>query len=408
MPPQIAVGTDAATAAIHEVCGPDLLIFTRQPWAQLAAATQEQIAALDRQGRTIFVIAPTLDGEDSASETAITPGRWAVAWPLTTTSSHDDCPAWLAALDGLRERHKLVDVFCLFADERMAALQQQIETRWHWHGLLVAASDATDLTTVIAQALPQHFPAVTIILLSYNNPFYTRLTLKSVLEKTRYPRYDVLVVDNASDAATLAMLTELVAAHPRITLIRNERNLGFAGGVNVGLQAASTADVVVLLNDDVLVTPGWLATLVGHLSDLSVGLVGPVTSFTSTAARIPIPYKRAADVDDFARRYTARHAGETFAVEMFPLFCAALRRETIAAIGPLDERFAFGMFEDDDYAVRLHEQGYRIICARDVFVHHFGGTSFTKLDDDHFKTIFATNRQAFEEKWQRTWTPPRR
>ena len=259
---------------------------------------------------------------------------------------------------------------------------------------------------VTTDARDLKIPRVKIIILSYNNPLYLRLTLKSILEKTTYACYEVLIVDNGSAPASITMLTEMAATHPRINVLCNKHNLGFSGGINVGLREATDADIIVLLNDDVIVTAGWLTRLVGHLSDFTIGMVGPVTSFTSNAARIPIDYTRIEDIERFAQTYTSKHRQETFDVAMFPMFCVALRRETINTIGLLDERFKYGMFEDDDYALRLQMQGYRIVCARDVFVHHFGGASFSKIEAVRFKAIFEANRSAFEEKWQRTWTPP--
>jgi GT2 family glycosyltransferase len=76
-------------------------------------------------------------------------------------------------------------------------------------------------------------------------------------------------------------------------------------------------------------------------------------------------------------------------------------------VGPLDERFGIGMFEDDDYALRLKAKGYRILCAEDVFIHHWGRTSFSKLDQAAYQQLFEENRRKFETKWGLEWQPHR-
>jgi hypothetical protein len=91
---------------------------------------------------------------------------------------------------------------------------------------------------------------------------------------------------------------------------------------------------------------------------------------------------------------------------MEAMFCVALRRDVFEKVGPLDERFELGMFEDDDYSRRVRQQGYRIVCAEDVFVHHFGQGSFGALRaNGEFDRLLAANRRRFEEKWGISWKP---
>jgi hypothetical protein len=74
-------------------------------------------------------------------------------------------------------------------------------------------------------------------------------------------------------------------------------------------------------------------------------------------------------------------------------------------VGPLDERFEIGMFEDDDYAMRLRDQGLRVVCASDVLVHHFGEATIGKLvAGGEYGRVFDANRRRFEEKWDRVWS----
>ncbi|MCP4357658.1 MAG: glycosyltransferase family 2 protein, partial [Chloroflexi bacterium] len=87
--------------------------------------------------------------------------------------------------------------------------------------------------------------------------------------------------------------------------------------------------------------------------------------------------------------------------------CAAMRRAVYETIGPLDERFGRGMFEDDDYAHRLRAAGLKLLCVEDVFVHHWGNASFTKLADPVYQQIFEENKRKFETKWGIEWEPHR-
>jgi GT2 family glycosyltransferase len=65
------------------------------------------------------------------------------------------------------------------------------------------------------------------------------------------------------------------------------------------------------------------------------------------------------------------------------------------------------MFEDDDFSLRVRKAGYRVVCAEDIFIHHWGKASFGKLDDSDYDRLFEENRRKFEEKWGQPWQPHR-
>ena len=91
---------------------------------------------------------------------------------------------------------------------------------------------------------------------------------------------------------------------------------------------------------------------------------------------------------------------------MLAMFCVAMRRDVFEKVGPLDEQFAVGMFEDDDYSRRVRAAGFKIICAEDVFVHHFGQASFGELcSNGEYDRVLDSNRKRFEKKWNVKWQP---
>ena len=251
-------------------------------------------------------------------------------------------------------------------------------------------------------------PRFSIVLVTYNHLDFTRMCLASVLANTSTPEeFEVIAVDNASSDGTVEYLERAATQNERVRLILNASNRGFAPAVNQGLDAAR-GDVLIILNNDTLVAPGWHQGLADHLAEPEVGLVGPLTNHAPNDAQIETAYRTYGGFERFAASRIRKFAGRHFSIDMLTMFCLAMRRDTYARLGALDERFAIGTFEDDDYSCRARQAGYRIVCAEDVFVHHFGQASFGDLvPGGTYAGVFAANRRRFEDKWGGTWEPHR-
>ncbi|HVT44055.1 MAG TPA: glycosyltransferase [Thermoanaerobaculia bacterium] len=254
---------------------------------------------------------------------------------------------------------------------------------------------------VIEAGVAACHPKASIIVITFGNLEHTRLCLASLEEKTLYPGHEVIVIDNASEDGTQEYLRTL-ERRGSIRAILNETNRGFAAAVNQGL-AAAEGESLVILNNDVVVAGGWLSRLLRHLDDGEVGLAVSITNFSGNESRIDVTYSTLDEMEEFASAYMAEHDGEHFAIRVAAMYCVAMRRAVHAEVGALDERFTIGMFEDDDYSHRVRLAGYRVVCAEDSFVHHFGQASFRKLSNDEYQALWRRNQQLYEEKWGIAW-----
>jgi GT2 family glycosyltransferase len=265
----------------------------------------------------------------------------------------------------------------------------------------VAMIAATGLPT--PKRRPQRGAETTAVVVTVDGLEYTRLCLEGLLGDPALADLELVVVDNCSTDGTLPYLEALAQLDARVRVIANETNVGFAAAVNQGLSQAS-GQFLVLMNNDVIVPPGGVGRLIGHLRDLEVGLAGPVSNRAASEAEIECEYKTLADLFQAAELRWSALGGQTTAVDSLTMFCTALRREVYEAIGPLDESFGLGLFEDDDYAVRVRRAKLRIVCAEGVLVHHFGEASFGHLvPSGEYSRLFEANRRKFEEKWGRPW-----
>lgn len=253
-------------------------------------------------------------------------------------------------------------------------------------------------------AILQLYSKVSIIIITYNNIEITKGCLDSIFANTAYPNYELIIIDNASTDDTRNYLRYLSRIHQNVNVILNNSNLGFAAANNQGLKAAD-GSYLVLLNNDTVVTKGWIDTFIKHLEDPQVGMLGPVTNSVGNEAKISTDYKNFEEMARFAERYTEQHRGEVFDISMLAMFCVAMRRDVFERVGLLDEAFGIGMFEDDDYSRRIKAVGLKTVCIMDVFIHHYGQASFKKLQiSGEYQKIWDKNKAYFESKWG-AWQP---
>lgn len=245
-------------------------------------------------------------------------------------------------------------------------------------------------------------PLASIVVVTHNNLAYTQLCITSILRNTEYPNYEIIVVDNCSSDDTVEYLRALEQVTSNVRVILNQKNDGFAKGNNLGLEQAK-GEFLVLLNNDTIVPPGWLSRLLWHLRDSETGIIGPLSNSVGNGAKLDVEYATWGEMEVFAQTHNWSYDNQVSDIHMLGMFCVALRRDVYNLIGPLDEQFGVGTFEDDDYCMRIREKGYRILCALDVFVHHFGSATFSKYVN--ISKIYQENQPKYEKKWGLEWLP---
>jgi GT2 family glycosyltransferase len=258
----------------------------------------------------------------------------------------------------------------------------------------------------IEQAVAAYFPRVSVIVLTHNQKSFTEIALSSLEQFTGYPNLEVVLVDNGSTDGTQELLALWGATRPYAKVILHSTNLGFSAGNNAGVRAA-TGDYLVILNNDTCLTEGWAGTLLAHFrADPKLGILGPVTNSCGNESAVYIgEYGNMEDMAILARRYTGPRRRERTELRVANFFCVMIPRTVWDQVGELDENFGIGMFEDDDYAMRVRRAGYTVACAEDVFVHHHASASIGALRPESYNELFDRNRRYYESKWG-PWTPP--
>lgn len=189
---------------------------------------------------------------------------------------------------------------------------------------------------------------------------------------------ELVIVDNGSRDGTPDFLKQINGVGGRVKVILSDKNLGFSGGTNLGIQN-STGDFVVLLNPDTQVTPGWLGKMVEYFADPSVGAVGPTSDYVAGYQKAqfhsPLQANGNFSYDSFAEMLGQVNSRRCLETKLLIGFAMMIRRSALDEVGLLDEELFLGM-DDLDISWRLRLAGYRLLIATDVFVHHEGQVSF--------------------------------
>ncbi|WP_410514168.1 glycosyltransferase family 2 protein [Paenibacillus sp. BR2-3] len=232
-----------------------------------------------------------------------------------------------------------------------------------------------------------------IIIPTYNGLDLLQTCVESITAHTDTP-YEIIVVDNGSEDRTTAYCRS-----KKITFISMPANAGFPVACNAGINLAY-GDELLLLNNDVLVSRGWLSNMKRALySAPDVGIVGPVTNYASGRQQVETFYEGTADFYLAAEKANIPDPSKWTETRRLVGLCFLFKREVLDKVGLLDERFSPGHYEDDDYCFRARLHGYRLLIAGDTLVHHEGSASFKQVFNEGWQGLVERNRKLFIDKW---------
>jgi GT2 family glycosyltransferase len=245
-------------------------------------------------------------------------------------------------------------------------------------------------------------PLVSIIILNYNQLGVTCEFLESA-KKLTYPNYEIILVDNASkDDPSEIIKTK----YPHVKLIVNDSNLGFTGGNNVGIKAAS-GDFYFIVNNDTEVTENLLEYLVEPFDlDKSIGVVCPKIKFYSHPDIIQ--YAGFSEINPFTGRGKT-HGGNQkdngdFDIPGYTAYAhgAAMmvKKEVVEKVGALPDVF-FIYYEEMDWSAHIRRAGYKIYYQPKSYILH--KESITMGKESAMKAYYHTRNRILFMRRNTSW-----
>jgi GT2 family glycosyltransferase len=246
-------------------------------------------------------------------------------------------------------------------------------------------------------------PELSVVMVSRGAWKLTEHAISDLVEHTDRP-FELIVVDNASDAETRSRLSEL----HNVKVLLNDENRGFGPATNQGA-AEARADNLLLLNTDVFVHPRWLDPLLEAVEDPTVGAVvprylnldGSLQEAGALLARdgTVAPYGAGGDPELPCYRFPRR-------IDYGSAACMLVRREDFVGRGGFDDRYAPAYFEDVDFCLRLAQEGLSTVFEpRSSVTHvaHGSGEPSAAVE------LSERNHRQFVERWGskldgRPWT----
>lgn len=220
---------------------------------------------------------------------------------------------------------------------------------------------------------------VDVIVPVYRGVEETRACIESVLAAPCSTAREVIVIDDASPEPEMRDFLRGLAG--RVTLLENERNLGFVATANRGMMLHPDRDVV-LLNSDAVVANDWLDRL--RECAWRDEETGTVTPFSNNATICSYPgfcrenaMPGDVSVAELDALFREANRGESVEIPTAVGFCMYIRRDCLEQVGVFDaERFGRGYGEENEFCFRAARYGWRHLLCADTFVYHAGGVSF--------------------------------
>jgi GT2 family glycosyltransferase len=224
---------------------------------------------------------------------------------------------------------------------------------------------------------------VSVVILNYNG----RRNLGGILEKcldsvfeTDYPNLEVLFVDNASTDGSIEFVIRKYSVEKNLRIIRNAKNVGFAEGNNVGIKKAK-GEYIALLNNDTIVTSGWLKELIKVIQHPQAGAVQSKLLLMDS----PDLLDCAGGLLDYYCYHFERGRGEKSAkyTKVDEIFyakgAAVLFKVEVLEKTYLFDRDVFMYFDETDLCWRIRLNGYKVFFAPESIIYHASGLTASKM-----------------------------
>ena len=255
-------------------------------------------------------------------------------------------------------------------------------------------------------ALPEIPPMVSLIIPTRNSLKLVRQCIESIIEKTTYPHYEILLVDNGSDDPVVLQYFDRLQAKAQVRVVRDERSFNYSALNNSAVKLAK-GEVVGLINNDLeVITPEWLSEMVSIALQPKVGAVGarlwyPDETLQHGGVILGIGGVAGHSHKNLPRNHYGYFSRATVSQSLSAVTaaCLLIRKAIYKEVGGLNEVNLQIAFNDVDFCLRLQDAGYRNVWTPNAELYHHESASRGSEDTTEKRARFSKEVQYMKQHW---------
>ena len=257
-------------------------------------------------------------------------------------------------------------------------------------------------------ALPERLPLVSLIIPTKNAQKLVKQCVESILGKTTYPNYEIIIVDNASDdEQAVTYFKQLANGHSNIRVIRDDRPFNYSQLNNNAVEHAN-GELIGLINNDIeVISPDWLSEMVGIALQKDVGAVGAKLYYSNDTVQHAGVVLGIGGVAGHAFKRACRDAFGYFgraklisAYSAVTAACLIVRKSIFLEVGGLDEVNLTVAFNDVDFCLKVKQAGYRNVWTPYAEMYHYESISRGAEDTPIKKARFKREIDFMRQRWE--------
>lgn len=259
----------------------------------------------------------------------------------------------------------------------------------------------------IRRDLPAKKPLVSILIPTRNRLDYLKKCVDSIVSKTIYDNYEIIILDNESNEADCIEYLEKLRSKRIAKVIQVKGEFNYSKINNIGVKQ-STGEIVALVNNDVeVISNDWLCEMVSHVLRNEIGCVGAKLLYPDKTIQHAGVILGLGGVAGHAyKRFPKDHPGQLYRLHLLQNFeaitaaCLLVRRSVYEEVNGLDEDKFKVAFNDVDFCLKVRNKGYRNLWTPyAVLFHHESVTRGSDQTEENHKR-FMNEVNAMKKKWK--------